>query len=156
MLQKPNKPDYTIPKAYRVISLLNCFGKVAEKTVATWLSNWCEQNNLLHNGQFGCRRGRSTLDALAQLVSFVEAAWAKKQIVAGLLLDVKGAFPNVKKKQLLLALKDLGLPENILHWVASFLTDRQVTLVVDGFEGQIYNDTAGLPQGSPDPPLFYL
>ncbi|KYG39788.1 hypothetical protein M433DRAFT_9919 [Acidomyces richmondensis BFW] len=27
ILKKPGKPDYSIPKAYRVISLLNCLGK---------------------------------------------------------------------------------------------------------------------------------
>ena len=35
ILRKPNKPNYTIPKAYRVISVLNCLGKVTEKTIAT-------------------------------------------------------------------------------------------------------------------------
>ena len=39
ILRKLNKPSYTIPKAYRVISVLNCLGKVTEKTIATWLSS---------------------------------------------------------------------------------------------------------------------
>ena len=34
ILKKPNKPDYAIPKAYRVISLLNCLRKVAERVLA--------------------------------------------------------------------------------------------------------------------------
>jgi hypothetical protein len=72
ILRKLNKPSYTIPKAYRVISVLNCLGKVIEKTIATWLSSWCEDNNILHNGQFGSRRGRSTIDTLVTLVSTVE------------------------------------------------------------------------------------
>jgi hypothetical protein len=33
VLRKPGKPDYTKVKAYRVIALLNCIGKVAEKVV---------------------------------------------------------------------------------------------------------------------------
>jgi hypothetical protein len=31
ILRKDNKPDYTEPKAYRVIALLNCLGKVSER-----------------------------------------------------------------------------------------------------------------------------
>ena len=72
MLQKLNKVDYTILKAYRVISVLNCLGKVVEKTMATWILDRCEKNHLLYKGQFGCRKGCSTLDTLAQLVIFIE------------------------------------------------------------------------------------
>ena len=61
---------------------------------------------------------------------------AKKQLVAGLLVDIKGAFDHVNRRKLLLVLRDMGLPGNLLYWVASFLTDRQVTLVIDRFEGQ--------------------
>ena len=31
ILKKPNKEDYSIPKAYRIISLLNCLGKISER-----------------------------------------------------------------------------------------------------------------------------
>ena len=34
LLRKPNKPDYTAVKVYRVINLLNCLGKVVEKIAA--------------------------------------------------------------------------------------------------------------------------
>src|SRR4029077_304669 len=50
----------------------------------------------------------------------------------------------------------IGLLENILHWIASFLTDCQVTVVVDRFKGQIYSDTAGLPQGLPVSPILFI
>ena len=48
VLKKPNKLDNTIPKAYRVISLLNCLGKVAEKIIATRLSYLAETTDLLY------------------------------------------------------------------------------------------------------------
>ena len=48
---KPLYRDYELPKAYRVISLLNCLGKIAEKIVATRLSNIAEMKELLHNMQ---------------------------------------------------------------------------------------------------------
>ena len=35
ILPKANKKDYSLPKAYRVISLLNCLGKAFKKILAT-------------------------------------------------------------------------------------------------------------------------
>ena len=124
ILRKLNKPSYTIPKAYRVISLLNCLRKVTKKIIATQLSSQCEENNILYNRQFRCRRGRSTIDALATLVSIVESAQKEKKVVGALMLDIKGAFNYVNRKRLLELLKELKLLGNILAQVASFLTNR--------------------------------
>ena len=48
ILKKPKKPDYTILKAYRVISLLNCLGKVSERILARRLSYLAKTTYLLH------------------------------------------------------------------------------------------------------------
>lgn len=69
LLRKQGKPTYTAAKAYRVISLLSCLGKVVEKAIATWIASYCERQDIFHRGQFGCRRGRGTSDAVAQLVA---------------------------------------------------------------------------------------
>jgi hypothetical protein len=53
---RPLYRDYELPKAYRVISLLNCLGKVAEKIVATRLSNLAEVKKVLHHMQIRNRR----------------------------------------------------------------------------------------------------
>jgi hypothetical protein len=42
VIPKPNKPDYSNPKAYRPIALLNCLGKVLEKLMASRLSGMAE------------------------------------------------------------------------------------------------------------------
>lgn len=42
LMQKPNKRDRILAKSYRVISLLNCLGKVVERLVAEMLSQFCE------------------------------------------------------------------------------------------------------------------
>ena len=72
------------------------------------------------------------------------------------MLDVKGAFDHINRKRLLELLKELKLPGNILAWVASFLTDRQACLVVDGIEGPLEDIQAGLPQGSPVSPILFI
>jgi Reverse transcriptase (RNA-dependent DNA polymerase) len=74
LLQKPNKSNYFITKSYRVISLLNCLGKVAEKVAITAIANICETNKLLYKGQFGYRKQRSAIDAVVKLIYTTEKA----------------------------------------------------------------------------------
>ena len=38
-IPKPGKDDYSLAKSYQVISLLDCLGKVVEKTAAYLISN---------------------------------------------------------------------------------------------------------------------
>lgn len=156
LLRKQGKPTYAVAKAYRVISLLNCLGKVVERAAATWIASYCETNDIFHQGQFGCRRGRGSSDAVAQLVSRVEYAWAKKRTSLTLLLDVKGAFDRVNRKQLLKRMVQVGIAGNIVRWVDSFLSNRRALLVIDGRTGETHNIRAGLPRGSPLSPVLFI
>ena len=47
VLKKPGKPDYTVPGAYRPISLLNTLGKLLEKVIARRLTFYAETHKLL-------------------------------------------------------------------------------------------------------------
>ncbi|KAF8718447.1 hypothetical protein AX14_011825, partial [Amanita brunnescens Koide BX004] len=62
IIPKPNKPDYSIPKAYRPIALLNMIGKLLTKILANWLQHDAAQYGLLHRDQFGGIQGHSTID----------------------------------------------------------------------------------------------
>ena len=42
VVPNPNKPDYGVAEAYRVITLLNCLGKVVEKVAANAIAEECE------------------------------------------------------------------------------------------------------------------
>ncbi|ODM14581.1 hypothetical protein SI65_09926 [Aspergillus cristatus] len=87
LLRKPNKPDYTAVKAYRVISLLNCLGKVVEKIAADAIAHHCETMGVLHPGQMGSRKQRSAIDAVACLIQNTHEAWKLQQLVGALFLD---------------------------------------------------------------------
>lgn len=100
LMEKPNKRDRTLVKSYRVISLLNCLGKVVEKSVAEKLSQFCEVKGKLHKGQMGGRKHRSAIDAAALIIHRVYEAWESKQVAGALLMDVKGAFNHVSRAKL--------------------------------------------------------
>jgi Reverse transcriptase (RNA-dependent DNA polymerase) len=69
-----NKSNYFITKSYRVISLLNYLGKVAEKVAIMAIANFYKTNELLYKGQFGYRKQRSAIDAVAKLIYIREKA----------------------------------------------------------------------------------
>ena len=71
VLKKLGKADYTVPKAYRPIALLNTLGKVLEAVLARRLSDIAESNHLLPKEQMGARRNRSTETALELLTKQV-------------------------------------------------------------------------------------
>jgi hypothetical protein len=74
VIPKPAKSHYHLPKAYRVVEVQNCLGKVIEKVVATKIADDCERKHLLHDGQFGCRKRRSAIDAVGRMIQRVEEA----------------------------------------------------------------------------------
>src|SRR5437868_11797531 len=149
IIRKPNKPDYTVPKAYRPISLLNCLGKISEKIMANRLSYMAETYGLLHSEQMGGRGGRSAIDAVMALVHDVQQAKCNGKVLSALFVDVKGAFDHVSRTQLLLILQSLGFPPAVLSWTESFLTDRQLGLSFDGQRQALQPINTGIPQGSP-------
>ncbi len=73
ILKKLNKSNYSILKTYKIITLLNCLNKVAEKIIAVQLSYIAEINNkLLNFDQMRDRKQRSVIDVILNLVHDVQ------------------------------------------------------------------------------------
>jgi retron-type reverse transcriptase len=124
--------------------------------VASSIASFCEKNETFHRGHFGYRQKRSTSDAVAQLVAKVEKAWNEQRIALPLLLDVKGAFDKVNKRQLLKRMVRVGVADNIVRLVDSFLSDQRAMLVIDGKTEESRSIQAGLPQRSPVTPVLFI
>jgi hypothetical protein len=84
VLAKPGKDDYSKVKSYRVICFLSCIGKCLEFIIADGISAQLEANGGLHWGQFGGRKQRSAVDAVAYVMNRTHIVWNNGQI-AGLL-----------------------------------------------------------------------
>jgi len=67
ILKKQNR-KIIILKLYRVVSLLNCLNKIAEKIIATRLSYLTELTDLLDSNQMSDRRQKSVIDAVLSLI----------------------------------------------------------------------------------------
>ena len=73
-LRKPKKGDYTLPNAYRPISLLSTLGKGLEAVVAKRISYLIEKFYILLDNHFGARLRRLYEQALNILIEKIYAA----------------------------------------------------------------------------------
>ncbi|MGL4568680.1 MAG: reverse transcriptase domain-containing protein [Fusobacteriaceae bacterium] len=100
ILKKANKDNYQLPKSYRIISLLNCLGKISEKVIASRLGYLAETTTLLDPSQIGGRTQKSAIDACLALTHEIQKA-KKGKITTFLAIDIKGAFDHVAQNRLL-------------------------------------------------------
>ena len=155
-LRKPGKDDYTEPKAYRPIALLNTLGKALESIIASRLTYLADTHQLLPSRHTGGRKLASTDHAIHLLLQRIHKAWADGQVASLLLLDVSGAFDNVCRPRLLHNLRKRRINETLVRWIESFLSDRSSTLKLQEYTAPAAPIQTGIPQGSPLSPILYL
>jgi hypothetical protein len=157
-IKKPGKGDYTVPKAYRPIALLNTLGKSLESIIGRKISYLAEAHRLLPDTQMGARRGRSTETALELLTEQVHTVWGQgnDKVATLLSMDVAGAFDTVAHRRLTHNLRKRRIPQWIVNWIDSFLVDRRTTLAIHRTSTDQFPVQTGIPQGSPLSPILYL
>jgi len=76
--------------SYRVICLLDVISKLVERTAGHLIADHLERKKGLHEGQYGCRKRRSCIDAVAVLMNRTQQAWHRKKIAGALFMDALG------------------------------------------------------------------
>ncbi len=132
ILKKSDKSNYSISKTYRIIMLLNCLDKVAEKIIAVQLSYTAEINDkLLNFDQIKDRKQTSVINAVLNLVHDVQMTKSRENTLICLLLNIKEAFDHVTLKQLIKILIKLKISINLINWVKCFLQNQVIDLAFD-------------------------
>ncbi|KAF5637881.1 hypothetical protein F52700_4584 [Fusarium sp. NRRL 52700] len=157
MLRKAGKDDYEQPKSWRPVALLPCMGKLLEKIFTYRLKQLAVEHNLLPDVQFGTP-GKCTTKALQYLLNTVYHAWTGKfrRLATIMGLDITGAYDRVERVKLMKILQETGLPEWMLSFIWSFLTDRSTDMRLPGFTSSSFWVNMGIPQGSPLSPILFL
>ena len=91
------------------------------------------------------------VDAVAVLMNCTKQALQRKKVAGALLMDVKSAFNNVSRPMLSRRLGGLGIEPDLVRWPNSFMSDREVRLVLEGREGEeheVETGPTGIPAGA--------
>ncbi|KAI9034741.1 reverse transcriptase, partial [Aspergillus affinis] len=156
IIQKPNKTDWANPRSYRPIALLSVLGKGLERLISRNMAWIAISNKVLASQQFGALPLRSAVDLTTCLLHDVEQALNQGQTASLLTFDIKGAFDGVLAGRLVHRLRTQGWPDNLVRWIASFVTGRTVQIQLDGELGPRIKIICGLPQGSPISPILFM
>lgn len=149
LLPKKGK-DLSTCSAYRPICLLPCWGKLFDKIIKNRLIFYLEEKGLIDEKQFGFRKGRSTEDALSNIVKRIKENINNKEISLLVSLDFKSAFNSVNVNILISKIIELDIPNTLKRILIDFCINRKVA--IDNVE--LDYDT-GVPQGSSLGPILW-
>ncbi len=140
-----------MPKSYRIISLLNCLSKIAEKMMANRISFWSEATEslnlkaLLDFEQMGGRKNHSAVNAVMNLTHDIQLARVNNNTVSCVLLNIKEAFDHVSLAQLVKILKKLKMSKTAIKWTISFMQKRRLSLIFDDNQLDFQEIESGIP-----------
>src|SRR5260221_632858 len=152
-LQKPNR-DYSKPRSYRLIQLLEVLGKTLERIQARRLLYLAAKYKLFPSTQYGGISGRSAQDAMMAISHDIEAAWNHDRAVTMLMFDITGFFDTIPHSYLLDTLRKFHIPIPVVKWVKSFLQGRKAAICLDGKRDELKEVQMGVLQGSCASPIL--
>jgi hypothetical protein len=128
MVNKPQKLDYSVLKAYCPIALVECTGKLLKKIITKQFNQDIERYNLLPMTQFGSRPHHNTIDTVICLIHKIQGTLKIGHAATLLLFDILGFFDNIKPEWATIILHNLGFPSNVCDWMLSFLMGREASI----------------------------
>jgi hypothetical protein len=140
---------------FRPISLLSNLGKILERVIADKIDDFCEENDVIPQNQFGFRKNHSTTDALLKLHNDIAEGLRRKESSVILKLDAEKAFDSVWHTGLKFKIIRLNLPIELTRIVLSFLDERKMFVYIDGKKSELFSVQSGVPQGSITGPKLY-
>lgn len=150
------KGDTHSPDNYRPISIVCIIGKIIEIILKKYISDYFEKFSLLHKYQYGFRPGRSTVNAVSQIVAAIVEGMELKKHTALTLCDLSKAFDCVSHDLLIIKLEHYGIRGIPLQLIRSYLSNRNQVVSVNNEISTKKKMLHGIPQGSVLGPLLFI
>ena len=138
------------------VSLLSLVSKVFEKLVNNRIVDHLEKCGFFSDFQYGFRSSRSTADLLTVVFDRIARVFNRSGATGAVALNISKAFDRVWHAGLFQKLKSYGISGQIFGLISSFLSNRQLQVVLDGKSSQEHSVNAGVPQGSILGPTLFL
>ena len=138
------------------VSQLVIFSKALERVVFLQLTEYLEENRLVHPNHHGGRHGHSTATAMVQMYDQWVEEVEKGKMVGLMMTDMSSAYDMVSFRILEEKLELFGLDRESLKWMKSYLRGRSQSTCVDGKTSNPLALEGGVPQGSILAPLLYI
>ena len=119
------------------------------------LSEWEEENDILHDAQNGFRKGRSTTDHLSTLTSIVETRKLKSKATFAAFIDFRKAYDAIDRTQLFGKLLNLGINGKMYKALESLYKDVKCCVRLNNMHTDWFSVKCGLKQGCPLSPVLF-
>ena len=142
---------------YRPIANLCATSKIFEKLVLKRILEIQdnEGTDLTGDQQHGFKRKRSTSTLSSKLLSEISRALDDDDYVLTTSIDLSSAFDLVNVDLLIKRLIKIGLPEDLIELIESWLKNRSYYVSIDGEDSILYDLLLGTVQGSILGPVLY-
>lgn len=138
---------------YRGIAALSATSKLFEIVVLEHLTQSLSQH--ISPNQHGFMAKRSTSTNLVTFTSFITQEIEKGHQVDAI-YDLSAAFDKMNHEIALAKFDKLGIKNNVLAWLRSYLVGRTMSVKIGDHESSPFTVTSGVPQGSHLGPFLFL
>ena len=150
------KDDDSLFSNYRPISLLPSVSKIFERAIMIQLTEYLEDNKLIHSNQYGFRKFHSTEYAALHLADYLNYEMDSRRTPVTIHLDLSKAFDCLSHSILLDKLRFYGINEMAYNLMKNYLENRKQFVQFDSCSSKMKSIDKGVPQGSILGPLLFL
>lgn len=95
------------------------------------------------------------MDPILRLEDDIKKAQVNRESVIAVFLDIEKAYDMLWRDGVLIKLNQIGVKGRILRWVKEFLSERSITVKINGTFSECYRVENGTPQGSIISPFLF-
>ena len=126
-----------------------------EKIIHNRIMSYFVDNNILSVFQYGLRKGKSTSQAIFDLIKYIYSGLNHEKLIGTVCLDVAKAFDCLNHEILLKKLSKIGFNDHSCNWFRSYL-DRTQAVKFNDIMSDTLKVRTGIGQGTILGPLIFI